>query len=206
MSGSSCCRTKAHERQGRRLGIDMTHDRSHSALAELQTLLDTFGADRDRWPQAARTRLEGALETNGEAARLLAEAAALDRVLAHAPLPAPERRAALADRILAEARNASAAAAGAGRRQSGIVIPWPGRARPATPRSPAAEGGVAAAPWRAAALLAASLALGVFIGALDLAPGAVDPLMNVVVYNSDLDQTAALSNEGLAAAFDEDFL
>ena len=182
----------------------MTYDRSKSGLDELQGLLETFGADRERWPLAARARTETVIGADRQAARMLAEAKALDAVLAHAPLPAPERRAALADRILAEARAASPEQASRPERSpSAVVIPWPVQARRGG-REPAAAAG--SAPWRAAALLAASLALGVFIGVLDLAPDAVDPLMEAVVYNSDLDQTAAILNEGLAAAFDEEFL
>lgn len=179
----------------------MTYDRSQPDLEELQVRLETYGADMGRWPQAARARAQAIVGTDRQAARMLAEARALDAVLAHAPLPPLERRAALVDRILADA--AGIARNGAGRR-SGIVIPWPRAARNAShmPSAPIAR----SAPWRAAALLAASLALGVFIGALDLAPDAVDPLMEAVDFNSDLDHTATLSNEGLAAALDEDFL
>jgi hypothetical protein len=183
----------------------MTYDRSKSGLDELQGLLETFGADRERWPLAARARTEMVIGADRQAARMLAEAKALDAVLAHAPLPAPDRRAALADRILAGARASAPEKAGrpAERLPSAVVIPWPGQARRGKPGQAAATG---SASWRAAALLAASLALGVFVGALDLVPDAVDPLMDVVVYNSDLDQTAAILNEGLAAAFDEEFL
>ena len=183
----------------------MTYDATKPDLQELQAGLETYGADMGRWPQAARARAESVLGADRQAARMLAEARALDALLAHAPLPPPERRAALADRIVSAAHAAPPEVAGnAAVRQSGIVIPWPGRGR----ARPDARGLAAAparpAPWRAAALLAASLALGVCIGALDLAPGAVDPFMEAVDFSSD--QTAAIGNEGLAAALDEDFL
>ena len=184
----------------------MTHDRSESGLEELHGLLEAYGADRERWPQAARARTEGVLAAGGQAARMLAETKALDAVLAHAPLPAPERRAALADHILAEAHGMLAEGAGNRRsRQPGTVIPWPGAARRVS--SPAAGTTTRPAPWRAAALLAASLALGVFIGALNLAPAPLSQLMEAVDFDSDFDQTAAaLASDGLAAALDEDLL
>jgi hypothetical protein len=51
------------------------------------------------------------------------------------------------------------------------------------------------------------LALGVFIGALDLAPASVDQLMTAVEYDTDLDQlAAAMASDGLAAVLDEDLL
>lgn len=188
-----------HERQGGSLGIDMTHDRSNSGLDELERLLDAYGADQERWPQDVRARFAPVL-SDRRAARLLSEAAALDRVLAHAPLPDPARRAALADRILAEARASRGDEAG---RQPGTVIAWPGsrRARTSAPVS----GSELRPSWKAAALLAASLALGIFIGALDLVPEPVSQIAEVVDFDSDLDQTAAVG-EGLTAALDEDFL
>jgi hypothetical protein len=136
---------------------------------------------------------------------MLAEAKALDAVLARAPLPAFERRAALADRILAEARSLAPEVALTGTNpQSGIVIPWPGTAH-RRPRVPAAAAIAHAAPWRAMGLLAASLVLGICIGALDLAPVSVGQLMEMI--DTDLDQTAAvMANDGLTAALDEDLL
>lgn len=186
----------------------MTYDQSKPGLDELQGLLETYGADRARWPQAARTRTEAVLGSDRQAARMLAEAKALDALLAHAPLPAPGRRAALADRIVAEARSITPEIAGSdvAGRPSGIVIPWPGTAR-RTPHASAAAAIVHAAPWRAVGLLAASLALGVFIGALELAPAPVNQLMEVVEYDSDPDQLAAvMTNDSLAAVLDEDLL
>jgi hypothetical protein len=181
----------------------MTHDRSKSGLDELQSLLETYGADMRRWPQTARARTEAVLDADRQAARMLAEAKALDAVLARAPLPAPERHAALAERIVAEARSRTPEVAGAGR-SSGIVIPWPRAARRAA-REPVAA--IAhTAPWRAAGLLAASLALGVFIGAFDLTPASVDQLMESVEYNSDLDQMAAAMASDSLSALDEDLL
>jgi hypothetical protein len=174
----------------------MTHDRSKSGLDELQGLLETYGADMRRWPQAARTRTEAVLGADRQAAHMLARA----------PLPASERHAVLADRIVAEARSRAPEVIGAGAGgSSGIVIPWPRAAR-RTAREPVAA--IAhRAPWRAAGLLAASLALGVFIGALDLAPASVDQLMTAVEYDTDLDQlAAAMASDGLAAVLDEDLL
>jgi hypothetical protein len=204
MNGSNCCRTTVYERQGARLENDMTNDRFKPDLEELRTRFDAYGADMTRWPQAARARAEAAVSVDPQVARMLAESKALDAVLAHAPLPAPERRAALADRIVAEARSlAVEAASHTPARQPGTVIPWPGARR--APPGPAVSS-AQQTPWRAVALLAASLMLGVFVGAYDLVPGAIDPLVDAVDFSSDFDQTAAVVSDGLAASLDEDFL
>jgi hypothetical protein len=61
--------------------------------------------------------------------------------------------------------------------------------------------------WSAAALLAASLCFGIFVGTQDLAPGAVNNLMEAVSMDSDFDQTAAaIGSDGLSVALDEEFL
>lgn len=175
------------------------------ASNDLETLLDAYGADTNRWPRHAQARAGVLLTSDAQAGRLVAEARALDALLGRAPLPAQERRTALADRIVAQALNA--APAGAEHKAaapSGIVIPWPGasRARAATvwkgSRQPA---------WSAAVLLAASLCVGIFVGTQDLAPGAVNNLMEAVTLDSDFDQTAAaIGSDGLAVALDEEFL
>jgi hypothetical protein len=165
---------------------------------DLRALLDAYGADRARWPAADRARADAVVAAEPQAERLLTETKALDALLAHAPVPSPERRAALGDRIVALAGAERPAAAP----PSGVVVPWPGtsrrRAVPPVPR-------VRTPAWQAAAVLAASLALGFFVGALDLAPESVDRLAQAVTLD-DADAVAGLSNDGLAAVLDEDFL
>lgn len=183
----------------------MTQDRSNMAPRDLEALLDAYGSDTSRWPKEAQARAGVLLASNAQASRLMVEARALDALLGRAPLPARERQTALADRIVAQAL--SGASPGSAREaaapDSGIVIPWPGAARErAAPawkpsRRPA---------WSAAALLAASLCLGIFVGLQNLAPGAVTNLMEAVV-DGDFDQTAtAIGSDGLSVVLDEEFL
>lgn len=186
----------------------MTNDRFKPDLEELRTRFDAYGADMTRWPQAARARAEAAVGVDPQVARMLAESKALDAVLAHAPLPSSERRYALAERIVAEAgRAAPEAPRSIGHRgkedtPSGVVIPWPGARRVPSPAA-----AVPAGSWRSLGLLAASLAVGIFIGALDLAPASVDQLVEAVDYGTDFDQLAAVyANDGLVSALDEDLL
>jgi hypothetical protein len=179
----------------------MTEDTRKAGGTDLQELLDIYGADVARWPAHAQGRADHLLAAGPETGRMMAEAKALDAVLALAPLPATDRRVALADRIVAEALQSKPEPRTSG---SGVVIPWPGAARERGSRLLRASRSPA---WRAAALLAASLLVGVFIGAQDLAPGAVHRLVEAVEYNSDFDQAAAvISGDGLMAALDEEFL
>lgn len=185
----------------------MTEDRSNMAPGDLEALLDAYGADTSRWPKEAQARAGVLLAADAEAGRLMAEAKALDALLGRAPLLAQERHTALADRIVAEALSVASpdAARKAAAQKSGIVIPWPGaaRERAKTPAWKPSRRPV----WSAAALLAASLCIGVFVGTQDLAPGAVNNLMEAVTMDSDFDQTAAaIGSDGLSVALDEEFL
>lgn len=138
--------------------------------------------------------------------RLLAEARALDTLLARAPLPSTERRFALASRIVATAEGAHALpaeTAASASVPSGVIIPWPRASRSHPARVSRA---VRLPVWRAAALLAASLIVGVFVGAFDLAPSPVNNFVEAVSLDETEQAVVSISNDGLSAALDEDFL
>lgn len=121
----------------------MTESKAAWTRAEFERILETFGADTARWPVGARTAFDRAAETDEGLARSLAAEAAFDRLLARAPAADPRRVTALADRIVAASRRPDAR----------MNQPPPARTiRPSL------------AAWPPAALLAASLALGVFFG------------------------------------------
>lgn len=72
--------------------------------AEFQRLLDSYGADFDRWPEAARTAARAFLEATPEMRAAIEQAASFDRLLDDAvPDPDPLRLARLADRIRRQA-------------------------------------------------------------------------------------------------------
>lgn len=133
----------------------------------LAQVLDTWGSDRSRWPSDRRARLAHLLETDATSRRLVAEARALDRVLDRAPLVAGDRMAALADRIMASAVEATGKVAAPP--SSGRVVSFPSfrlqtaLKRPSNTNSDDALTGRTA--WQSAALIAASLLIGVYIGA-----------------------------------------
>lgn len=122
-------------------------------LQALSEVLDAFGADRTRWPCGAAERFALLLAKDAEAQERLAEAAALDRLLDTADAVAPAAPAGLADRIVAAAVAAPPRGARSG--GSNVVVLRP----PSAPRQAPVRSG-----WQAAALLAASLVFGVYIG------------------------------------------
>jgi len=137
---------------------ETTADRK-TGLALLHDVLDAYGADRTRWPAQVRRELAALISNSAEARAALADAQAFDQLLDQAPVLAPERVAALGERIVAKSAR--------------------------TPRVAASrQNSVAAPAWRhlaAASALAASLAIGIIAGQMqavapvlgDLVPGAV---------------------------------
>jgi hypothetical protein len=131
----------------------MTEKTMHEdgSLAALEQALERYGSDRTRWPAPVRRAVAGLLTENAGAQRRLAEAEALDRLLDLMPEPQVETRA-LADRIMA-AVEAEQPAGGSAAPVARVA--WARLAR---------DGAGRETPWPAAALLAASLVLGAFIG------------------------------------------
>jgi hypothetical protein len=122
---------------------------------DFQELLDVFGAERTRWPLSARAGAAALLASDAEARRLLAEAAALDALLARGvadSVPDIAATSALAARIVAAAaKTPRIAAASEPAKPLGVV-------------SSSASRHGRTDVWRAAAVLAASMVLGVFVG------------------------------------------
>ncbi len=137
-------------------------------LPDFEHLLDVFGADRTRWPLSARAGAAALVAVNADARRMLAEAAALDAVLAQGSeqqhLAGDAPTAALAARIVAAAASTPRIVAST---PAAIMAPAPapkrsqGAVRASSHRAAAQFG---TDTWRGAALLAASLMIGVFVG------------------------------------------
>lgn len=136
-------------------------------LAALVNRLDISGADRTRWPAQERLRFASLISGNQEAQRLLAEAAALDRLLDTIPPADPAKLADLIDRIVAAAE-----AEGRPRADNVVSISAARRAPAAAVRRPLYQ----RSTWQAAALLAASLFVGAFVGNSGLLGSAVPSL------------------------------
>jgi hypothetical protein len=155
--------------------VDMT-------LEEFAGLAEARGGDIARWPGDRRVAARRLLDASPEARRTLAEAAALDRLLAvPEAAPAMPADAALVDRIVAAAHRTPRAVP----RGTPEPAAAPAVARLAT--VPVSRANPAAAPRRVstfghaeigggAALLAASMVLGIFVGGSRLADGALPAL------------------------------
>lgn len=166
---------------------------SGMTLADFERLLDIYGGDRTRWPADGRAAAAQLVSRDAKARRILAEAEALDRVLERAPLPSLAVEAGLAERIVAAAQRSPRIVGSAGEMAAAAT------AGAGTPAQQQARRG-RRADLRAAALLAASLLVGIFIGASGVP-------QNVVPALADL---ASADRAGYSLAyvepFDEDVL
>jgi hypothetical protein len=177
----------------------MTDDRQAvGALQAFEAHLDRFGGDVARWPAAAAARYLPLVEADPAAARLLAEARALDRLLDRAPVPEAERREALAQRIVAAARADGVPQASIPTPRDRVVA-FPGpKAKPA--RRPARR------DWQAAGLLAASLLLGIFVGVNGTFDGAISGLTNLAGLSPEVDVMELAFEPSALTMFDEEAL
>lgn len=161
---------------------------SAQRLQELNRVLETYGADRGRWPASDRIRLSSfvAIDPRGQAA--LAEAAAFDRLLDLAPRVSVEREQALAQRIVSAAALSTASA------QPANVVPF----RAAKTARPFMR---SRARHAAGTLLAASLVLGIFAGTSGQFSSTVDYIAIAAGFSDD-DTELAFYAEPSASADD----
>ena len=147
----------------------MNNASNFMTIAEFEHLLDVYGSDRTRWPADKRAGAGQLVARDAAARRLLAECDALDRVLERAPLPTLAQEAAIADRIVLSARRTPrvvpAPKTPPDLETASNVVPL-SRLRERRFGAKTALGGLAGA-------LAASLALGVFLGLSSLSQGVV---------------------------------
>lgn len=208
----------------------MTSEKRLAELTAFENVLDTFGGNPARWPAERRERLMSLAAADADAARLLREAKALDAVLTKAAGPPVGDTRALADRIAAAVANTAPGQAtrtergtdqspgqnhGSPENPSGVVIAWPrtGESSRAAEQAAVLTGSMprrerVSGGWRTAALLAASLVVGLFVGVADLVPSNVAQI--VAEATTGMDNTsqaiAFLNGEGLLEMIEEEFL
>lgn len=158
--------------------------------SDFEQLLDVYGADRTRWPLGARAGAAALLASDIDARRLLAEAIALDAVLAKGQTGEPvgdPAIGALAARVMA---------AVAATPRVAMVNP-----APVLRRSVSMTGDKAAKTsiWRGAAMLAASLVLGVFVGQSQLGAYALPKLAAIAGLSLETPERLALADIELDA-------
>jgi hypothetical protein len=130
-------------------------------IEALERLLDVYGSDQLRWPAGAADRFRRLLAEVPEAQALLAEARALDRILDQAPRPGRERMQLLAERIVPAVEAGKEPGASGSTGMDGRVIQLPARIRGIKRAAAATDRSI----WQTAALLAACLVAGVYLGA-----------------------------------------
>jgi len=157
----------------------------------LERLLEIYGADRTRWPARERLRFASVISDDDAASHMLAEAQALDTLLDRASRPSDAAVEALKDRIMAAAMREPPAKVSVATRPAASIRPaasvtsiWSRRrVLPAiAPRF---------AEWPAAAVLAASLVVGVMLGSA----GTFDATMSQMAQVAGL-QSAASDSAG----------
>lgn len=208
----------------------MTSEKRLAELTAFENVLDTFGGNPARWPAERRGQLMSLAAADADAARLLREAKALDAVLTKAAGPPVGDTRALADRIAAAVADTAPGlpmrtehgadqrhgqGPGSPENTSGVVIAWPrtGESSRMTEQAAALAGSMprrerVSGGWRTAAMLAASLMLGLFVGVADLVPSSVSEIVAAATTgdNSASQAIAFLNGEGLLEMIEEEFL
>ena len=175
------------------------HERSTDVEA-LQRLLDVYGADRSRWPARDRLKFAELLAESADARRILGDAGAFDRLLDMAPGAEAAAVGALAGKI------AAAASAEPKRAGRSIEAPHAMGATRTVKRLPERTRQII--DWPAAALMAASLVLGVFVGTNGYFDDVTGQTAVVAASGADIDTDAsAIAFGGDAASLlEEDLL
>ena len=182
----------------------MTTDERQDELQRLAAVLEAYGADPAGWPAAERVALMALASADPRAARLVAEARALDRLLATPPSRDPAAEANLLEAIVARAEATPQPKA---ETATGAEVVDLSSARDARHRTSTARRTLrpAVGTWRAAGVLAASLLVGLYLGVSGIAAPAIVGLAEA----AGLETTAmALPGDGAAApqTFEEDLL
>jgi len=148
-------------------------------LELLEGVLDAFGADSNRWPDAERAVLETLVRTNKPAARLLDEAKALARVMDAAP--------SLRANTELSARIVAAAIDDAGREAK--VVPLVLNSS----RSNRSLSIRNTAPMWPAAALAASFAFGLYMGIAGYGGTALEGVFQIALTESAVNDANSIS-------------
>lgn len=168
----------------------------------LERLLDIHGADRTRWPARERLRFAGVISEDEAAAGLVAEAQALDRLLDLAPRASAADIDALKERIVAAALRSQRPQLTA---VAGGAKPAPAKAWLGQLRRPSWGGTYI--EWPAAAVLAASLVLGVMLGSAGTFDATMQEVAQVAGFGSSTTDSSQLAlGDDIYGQTDEDLL
>jgi hypothetical protein len=179
----------------------MVKDKRAEDRQALERLLDVCGADRTRWPARERLRIASFIGEDEGAKRLLAEADALDSLLDLAPRASEARERALQERIVAAALRSSEIRLAVV--SSRAVAPVASSLRS---KYPVFGKGRVSRDWPAAALLAASLVMGVVLGSAGTLDKAVQEVADISGYTTVTDPSQVALGDDIVAPVDEDLL
>lgn len=176
-------------------------DRRAEDLEALERLLEVYGADRTRWPARERLRFASFIAEDGKAHRLVAESAALDRLLDLVPQAGAVRERALADRIMAAALQHG--------QPKPAVVPMAAKGPrlkvPVWTRSLSRSFG-GGSTWAPAGLLAACLVAGVMLGSSGTLDSTVQQVAEVAGFSIASDVPQLALGEELVASTGDDLL
>lgn len=135
-------------------------------MRRLGEVVGAYGANQDRWPEADRRKLASLLAGDDDARRMLQQAAAVDRLLIYGEAESTAAIAgdgadALSQRIMAQLGDGAAVASGPQPTADVISLSERRRQQAAVPEPPDEQ----PSAWMPVAALAASLMLGIFVGA-----------------------------------------
>ncbi len=147
--------------------ISELHNREQ-LLERLEDVVEAYGTDQSRWLPLDKKVLQPLLSSDREAQRLVFEAAAMDQLLAFSDepdKPSDNAMEQLSDRIMLLLEHVDEAQAEKIKQAelpaSADVIPFPGREK----QNQSNAGPVTVYRWGGRAALAASLVIGIFVGA-----------------------------------------
>lgn len=179
----------------------MTRDQRANNRQALEHLLNVYGADRTRWPARERLRFAGFICEDEAAQRMLAEAGALDKLLDCASHASEERERALKERIVA-------AALRSGETTLAVVAGNESTAsqRPNWMRMPSLRKVPMRREWPAAAVLAASLVVGVMLGSSGTLDSTAQEMAEATGFATAGESSQLALGEDLVAMVDEELL
>lgn len=141
-------------------------------LKRFDEVLAIYGADQARWPEGERETLRALMSADRLAARAYKEAVALAKVMTHAPAGSPDP--ALKQRIVA--------AAIADKTRDARVVPFPS----VQPKPDAVINSGEGALWPAAAM-AASFALGLYLGIAGMGTTTVNQAIDMASFSAPVE-------------------
>lgn len=171
----------------------------NQALELLDRTLDAFGTDTARWPAGVKTKLTPLINGNAEARRRIAEAVALDKVLAFAPTISAARQSELADQIVAKAVRQPRAVSGS-EQPAGQPALQAGKSWDRKSWSRA---------WRENSIVGGALAASLMLGILSGQNTTVSSLSEALLTSVDATETTAqqiAQTDDLETYYDEDLL